>query len=142
MPHVNPDQLEQYVLGTLEGGDAAALEAHAASCESCALALQREARLELGLQDLAALPTPAAARPAPRRRVRVAVATFFAAAAALGLFAWPSAAPSPSQAPAVRRCDEATAPSDCVARAQFDGVLTIGPDRQVVVPRYDETGAP
>jgi hypothetical protein len=39
----------------------------------------------------------------------------------------------------VRRCDVANAAQDCVARAQFDGVLTIGPDRQVVVPRYEGT---
>jgi hypothetical protein len=40
------------------------------------------------------------------------------------------------------RCDQAASPSECLARGQFDGVITIGPDRQVVVPRYDEKGTP
>jgi anti-sigma factor RsiW len=144
MSHIAPEQLEQYVIGALDPTTASLVEAHTASCADCALALQREAQLELGLAAVAALPAPLNAV-RRRRRVGVAaagVALAASAAAAVLVFALFERPPSPESAPRIARCDHVGASSECIARAQFDGVLTIGPGQQVVVPRYDEMGAP
>lgn len=140
--HPTPEQLEQYVLGALDGAGGLELEAHLGACPACTAALAREARLELGLAEAARLPTPLLAR--RRRWVGVAAAGsgLAAAAAAALVLGWFEAAPRPDRAPMVLRCDQAHAPGECLARGQFDGVIAIGPGRQVVVPRYDGEGTP
>lgn len=139
MSHIDPEQFEQYVIGALGDEAASALEAHTASCQTCAAALQREAQLELGLMEVAALPVPLSAR-RPRRFI-AATALSLAAAAGLAFFANLERPPPAEGAPRLARCD-VSGSSECVARAQFDGVITIGPDHQVLVPKYEVTGQP
>src|SRR5262245_10649470 len=52
--HPTSEDLERYVMDLLEERDAAALEAHVAGCAACAAALEREARLEVSLAEVAA----------------------------------------------------------------------------------------
>jgi anti-sigma factor RsiW len=142
MSHLVPEELEHYVIGALDQAGAARVEAHTASCATCAAALQSEARLEVGLLQLAAQPAPLQAF---RRRARVAVAVSALAAAAGLALVFSSVLRvdgRPQPPPRVERCDQSSAPTDCLARAQFDGVLTIGPNQEVVVPRYEQTGSP
>lgn len=142
MSHLVAEELEHYVIGALDEAGAARVEAHTARCATCAAALQREARLEVGLFQLAAQPAPLQAF---RRRARVAVAVSALAAAAglaLGFSSALEVDGQPQPPPRVERCDRSSAPTDCLVRAQFDGVLTIGPGQELVVPRYEQTGAP
>lgn len=140
--HATPDALEQYVIGALDAASAAWVEAHVAGCEACAAALQREARLELSLFEVAAQPSSLAGH--RRRRARLAAALTGLTALAAGA-SWLLSMDRPPPAdghPQVVRCVDARSADECIARAQFDGVLTIGPDRTLVVPNYESGSTP
>lgn len=141
--HVTPDTLEHYVIGALDATSARWVEAHAAGCEACAAALAAEARLELALFEVAAAPPSLEGRRARRARFAAAAVTGFSAlAATVAWLLWVDRPPPPGGHPQVVRCTEVSSAEDCIARAQFDGVLTIGPDERLVVPRYETQGAP
>jgi anti-sigma factor RsiW len=106
--HLTPEELEQYVIGALEPAAVSAVEGHVAGCEACATALRREARLELGLAEVAALhPTATVVRPG-RWRGRLV------------------------------RCEDPRSLPECTAKARFDGLVSLGPGAAIDVPRYDE----
>jgi anti-sigma factor RsiW len=135
--HLNPEGLEQYIQGALDGDEARALEAHAGSCARCAAALQREARLELGLLEVARAPVSLRAFRGRRARLGAAAAVLAAtAAAALAFLVQPR--PALDGPPRLVRCEDPRQASECLASAQYEGLLTIGPDDQLVVPRYDQ----
>lgn len=138
--HLTGDLLEQYVIGALDADSVRFVEGHVAQCPACAGLLQREAQLEVALHDVAAPLQVVSLDARRRRRVRMAVASVGAllAAGVLLSFVMPTGA-GPSAAPALRRCEDATTARDCISRAQFDGVLTIGPGGEPIVPRYDLT---
>ena len=138
--HVTSDILEQYVIGALDAASVSWVETHAADCQACAAALEAEARLELGLFELAAMPPSLEGRRKGRAWLAVGVATALAGAA-MWLFLVDRSPPA-DQRPSVVRCSDAQSAAECIARAQFDGVLTIGPDQQLVVPRYEAEGTP
>jgi hypothetical protein len=133
--HLTQSQLEAWAIGALEEREALAVEAHATACAACGSLLEKEARLEGALAELAQ------ARPLPEPLVfpefkawqRVALVSLGAALAAglaFGLSLWP---PPPREAPAPHCADEA-----CVERANYDGLLTVGPGATVEIPRYEQ----
>jgi anti-sigma factor RsiW len=140
--HLTPEALELYILGALDAEPSLALEAHAATCTACAAALQREARLELGLLEVAR--APASLQGFRRRRLQLGVAGLAAAAAAAVLLLLVQPRATPDGQPRLVRCEDPRQASECLAGAQYDGLLTIGPDNQLVVPLYDASprGAP
>lgn len=140
--HVSPDDLEQYVIGALDAASASWVEAHAARCEACAKALASEAQLELSMFEVAAL--PAALGGARQRRARIAATLTGLTALAAGVLWLFSVERSPPENghPRIVRCADTRSAAECIAQAQFDGVLTIGPDSQLVVPRYEEEVRP
>ncbi|MFZ5444206.1 MAG: anti-sigma factor family protein [Myxococcota bacterium] len=137
--HLGADLLEQYVIGALDADSVRFVEGHVAQCPACARLLQAEARVEVALHELAARGR-VVSLDGRRRRVRAVVASVAAALAAglmLGFFA--GGAPPAGGSPSLRRCDDRHTAQECLSRAQFDGVLTIGPGGEPVVPRYDLT---
>ncbi len=140
--HVSPDDLEQYVIGALDAASVSWVEAHVAQCEPCAKALTREATLELALFDVAALPPSlSGVRQRPARIAAALTAVTALAAGALWLFSVERPPPENGH-PRIARCVDSRSAAECIAQAQFDGVITIGPDRQVLVPRYEEEVRP
>lgn len=135
--HLTTDLVEQYVIGALEGDSARFVEAHVGACPACAALLAKEARLEAALHDVADLANvvPLKAR---RRRLSLAAAGAAMAAGLLALVSLSDRPPPKEKEPRILRCEGTTNPGECVARGQFDGVITIGPDNQLLVPRYDE----
>jgi anti-sigma factor RsiW len=80
--HPGPADFARFVRGELAPRDEAAFEAHVAACEACAGRLVGEARLELGLAEVAAL-GPKRARGARAGAALVASASLAAAGAVL-----------------------------------------------------------
>jgi anti-sigma factor RsiW len=141
-------EFEDYVQGLLPAEGVTAFEAHVASCDACTDTLAREARLELGLEQVAARPHSAPQRVhrwamhrwAVRRRVTVGIA----ASAAMVLAAIPAVltftSARRSQAPHewVGGCLQH--PTErCIARADEEGVFL--PAAGARIPRYDEAAA-
>lgn len=137
--HVGADVVEQYVMGALDAESSRFLETHVAQCAPCAAMLQSEAALEVALHEVAAVNVVSLS--ARRRRMGAFVASAaFAAAAALLVFSL-GRVPAGDEHPVLRECLEASTAQQCISQAQFDGVITIGPDREPIVPRYD-VGSP
>src|SRR5262245_38924836 len=55
--HIDQGDLALYTMGAVEPARAKEIEAHVEACAACALAMQREARLEEALRDISAEPT-------------------------------------------------------------------------------------
>lgn len=135
--HLGNDIVEQYVIGALDADSVRFVEGHVAQCEACARLLQREAQLEVALHDVAAQ-GKVVALSSRRRRVGAVVASVAAALAAGVLLSFVFRG-QPQPSPSLRRCDDVSTAQECLSRAQFDGVLTIGPGGVPVVPRYELT---
>jgi hypothetical protein len=136
--HLTASQLEQYVIGALEPAAVVHLERHVESCELCALALRREAALELKLAEVALDTSPAPlARPFPVRLTAAVLGLSMAAAALLAAVLYVPGQ-SVDGSPRLVRCSDPTSAAACVARADYDGLLSVGPNDEVVVPRYDQ----
>lgn len=158
-PHPPPEAFEQYVLGALGPEAAAALEHHTLDCQSCTLALQREALLEERLREVARAPAPPATvlRPARWRRpppVASALAALLAAAAAVLVLlprpepqrspATPEDVPElalsmdlPEHPPRLVACPDPTSQDTCAAEALARGLLVQYPQGVGDVPRYE-----
>ena len=160
-PHIHPADAEQYVLGAMEPGAAAALEAHTLACSPCALILQREALLEEQLREVAQAPAQEAQviRPARWNRPRVsasaAVGVMMAAAAAVTLLVLrPEQAAQPHtldedfpvmalplELPEVPErlvaCPDLTSQEACASEALARGLLVQYPQGVGEVPRYE-----
>ncbi|HZI07357.1 MAG TPA: hypothetical protein VEZ71_25285 [Archangium sp.] len=160
-PHIHPSDAEQYVLGALEPGAAAALEAHTLTCSPCALLLQREALLEEQLREVAQAPVQQAQviRPARWNRPRVsasaAVGVMMAAAAAVMLLVLrPEQAVQPPtqdedfpvmalplELPEMPErlvaCPDLTSQETCASEALARGLLVQYPQGVGEVPRYE-----
>ena len=164
-PHIHPADAEQYVLGAMEPGAAAALEAHTLACSPCALLLQREALLEEQLREVAQAPAREARgeakiiRPARWNRPRVsasaAVGVMMAAAAAVTLLVLrPEQAVQPPiqdedfpvmalplELPEVPErlvaCPDLTSQETCASEALARGLLVQYPQGVGEVPRYE-----
>jgi hypothetical protein len=143
MFHLSPDDLVGYVMGALDEASSARVETHALRCEGCAARLAAEARLEVSLLEVGAGLEPAAQvwSLAERRRRRVQAAAWSAvgvlAAATLLIILSSERATPLGKEPTVNRCTDPNQAASCIARSAFDGVISIGPDRQLIVPRYD-----
>ncbi len=133
--HPHPEAFEHYVLGLLDAGAQGELEAHLGACPACAAALAREARLELALMEVARAPVSLKATRARRLRLGAAAAAVAAAAAAVLLVV--GTPPGGEQRPRLVDCSDPRSADACLAGAQYDGLLTIGPGNELVVPRYD-----
>lgn len=135
--HLGGDIVEQYVIGALDAESVRFVEGHVAQCPACAKLLQQEAQLEVGLHETARLKNVVSLS-SRRRRVAV-IASAAAAALAAGLvlvFSIDTEPPAAAQ-PKLRHCVDQSTASECISQGQFDGVITIGPDREPIVPRYD-----
>lgn len=137
--HIGADVVEQYVMGALDVESSRFVEGHVAQCAQCAAMLQNEAAIEVAMHEVAAL-KKVVLLSTRRRRVGAAVASaVLAMAAGLVLIVSVDRQPPPhDQRPALRHCLEASTARDCISQAQFDGVITIGPDRELIVPLYDQ----
>jgi hypothetical protein len=140
--HLVADTVEQYVIGALDAESVRFVEGHVARCEACAALLRSEAQLELALHEVAGLHQRRVVSLASRRRrvgaVVVSAVAALAAAAVLVVLSRPE--PLESSRPDLRKCDDPSTATRCIEKARFDGVLTIGPRGEPIVPRYDEVG--
>ena len=137
--HLVADIVEQYVIGALDAESVRFVEGHVAQCPPCARLLQQEAALEVALHETARH-RKVISLSSRRRRIGAVVASAAAVlAAGLVLVFSLDGEPSPSAQPHLRRCVEASTASECISQGQFDGVITIGPNLEPIVPRYDET---
>lgn len=137
--HLVADIVEQYVIGALDAESARFVEGHVAQCAPCAKLLQQEAALEVALHETVRRKTVVSIS-ARRRRVGALVASAAAVlAAGLALVFSLDGEPPPSAQPKLRQCADATTATECISQGQFDGVITIGPNREPIVPRYDLT---
>jgi anti-sigma factor RsiW len=137
--HLVADIVEQYVIGALDADSVRFVEAHVAQCPPCAKLLQEEAAIEVALHEIVRRKKVVSI--ASRRRRIAAVVASAAAVLAAGLvlvFSLESE-PPPSAQPKLRRCVERTTAIECISQGQFDGVITIGPNLEPIVPRYDVT---
>ena len=135
--HIGADVVEQYVMGALDVESSHFVEGHVAQCTQCALLLQREASLELALHEVASM-KKAVLLSARRRKFGAIVASAaLALAAGLVLVVSVDHQPPADKRPLLRDCTEAATARECISRGQFDGVITIGPERELIVPRYD-----
>ncbi len=134
-PHLSTAALERYLAGDADAAEATAVEAHVETCAECAAQLQREARFEMALSEVAAAPR-VIERPRSRRAALVAVGGVLALAAGAAVIVAPST-PSSAHAPRVVACDEPSTHEACMKNAHFDGLLTRGPGRHLEIPRYD-----
>ena len=136
-------EFEEYVQGLLPPTGVAAFEAHVAACDACTAVLTGEARLELGLEQVAAMPRSVprrAHRWAVRRRVAVGLAASAAVvlAALPAVLTWSTSRQNQSPHDWVGRClQQPTA--RCLARANEEGVFI--PAAGARIPRYDEAAA-
>ena len=137
--HLVTDIVEQYVIGALDAESVRFVEGHVAQCAPCARLLQQEAALEVALHETVRR-TKVVSITSRRRRVAALVASAAAVlAAGLALvFSLGSEPPAASQ-PKLRQCVDATTATECISQGQFDGVITIGPRGEPIVPRYDLT---
>jgi anti-sigma factor RsiW len=137
--HLVADIVEQYVIGALDPESVRFVEVHVAQCPACARLLQEEAQVEVALHEVAAR-GHVVSLSSRRRRVGALVASAAAAlAAGVVLTVVFGSTPPASAQPTVRRCVDAATERDCLSQAQFDGVITLDPRGQPVVPRYDVT---
>ena len=135
--HIGADVIEQYVMGALDLESSRFVEGHVTQCPECAAMLQNEARVEVALLEVASL-TKVVSLSSRRRRIGALVASAAVAlAAGLVLIVSADRTPSLEKRPVVRQCSEASTARDCISQAQFDGVITIGPDKEPIVPRYE-----
>lgn len=141
--HLSPDIAEQYVIGALDAESVRFVEGHVAQCGPCAALLQQEARVELALHDVAAMGKVVSLSSRRRRVGAVVLSALAAAAAAVVLVVTQTEQGGPPRAeqPKLRTCSDPSTASRCIEQAQFDGVLTIGPRGEPIVPRYDVGGA-
>lgn len=135
-PHLTEEELSLYVIGGLDAAASQRVEAHAASCEGCAQELEREARLEVQLGEVA--------RAVSRRRKRgsrIGMTIALAVAATLvGIVLWSAGTPAP-QLPQHEEafwivCPDPTS-EECVRAAARSGfaALELG---AAGVPRYED----
>jgi hypothetical protein len=129
--HPDPASFEHFIMGTLDDTERGQFERHAAACERCAAALAREARLELALVELAAMPA------APRRRAARALWAAPMLAAAAALLVWwrvergapfgphPADALAPPSGPVV--CSVVRERAACIAAAHRRGLYVSYP---------------
>ena len=137
--HLVADIVEQYVIGALDAESVRFVEAHVARCAPCAKLLQQEAAIEVALHETARHRKVVSL--SSRRRKLVALVASAAAVLAAGLvlvFSF-DREPAPAAQPGLRHCVEKSTASDCISRGQFDGVITIGPNHEPIIPRYDVT---
>lgn len=139
--HLSPDIAEQYVIGALDAQSVRFVESHVAQCVQCAQLLQQEATLEMGLHEIGQVSSRVISLATRRRRKVGAVVASAAALLAAGLVLVVSYenSNSPSAQPQLRHCVDVSTADECISRGQFDGVITIGPNRQPIIPRYDVT---
>lgn len=145
--HLSKGLLEEYVIGALDDGSMRFVEAHVEGCAACAALLAREARLEGGLYALGERAAVAPLLTGRRRKLSMAVAGIAVAAGVMVVVGLFDSTPPPEKHPHVRRCVDADAAKEgeCLAQARFDGVISIGPGNQLLVPRYElvpETNVP
>jgi hypothetical protein len=136
--HLSGDIVEQYVIGALDAESVRFVEGHVAQCPACARLLQQEAQLEVALHETARI-KDVVSLSSRRRRLVAVVASAAAAALAAGLvlvFSVDTEPPAAAQ-PKLRHCVDQSTASECISQGQFDGVITIGPNRELIVPRYD-----
>lgn len=136
--HLVTDIVEQYVIGALDPESVRFVEGHVAQCPACARLLQEEAALEVQLHELGH-DGQVIALSSRRRRTGAVLASVAVLAAAVVAFFLVESQPPASAQPRVRRCEDVSTASACISKAQFDGVITIGPDREPIVPRYELT---
>ena len=137
--HLVADIVEQYVIGALDAESVRFVEGHVAQCAPCAKLLQEEAALEVALHETARR-TKVVSITSRRRRIAALVASAAAVlAAGVALVFSLASEPSPSSQPKLRQCVDATTATECISQGQFDGVITIGPRGEPIVPRYDVT---
>lgn len=90
--HLSQDALEAYVIGALDEGELARVEAHVSACSACESRLQREASLELAFAHVASHVVEERPRRATRFAAPVAaVSGVLALAAAMLLWLAPHA---------------------------------------------------
>ena len=137
--HLVADIVEQYVIGALDAESVRFVEGHVAQCAACAKLLQQEAALEVALHETVRR-TNVVSLTSRRRRIGALVASAAAVLAAGVVLAFSIESPPPAAAqPKLRQCVDATTATECISQAQFDGVITIGPRGEPIVPRYDVT---
>ncbi len=135
--HIGADVVEQYVMGALDLESSRFVESHVAQCPECAACLQREAAIEVAMHEVGAM-KKVVSLSARRRRAGALVASAAVALAAGLVMVLSVDRPPPSdKRPVVRQCIDKAGAADCISRAQFDGVITIGADGEPIVPRYD-----
>ncbi len=142
--HVSHDIIERYVMGDVDPLAAAAINRHVESCPPCAAMLQREAQVDEAMHTLMDdLRQHPIVRQQPRARHRAfatgALAAGLAMAAAVTLVLAETPAIALKAAPEVQKCASVTRANDCMSRAEFDGLISMGPDRSLRIPRYDQT---
>jgi hypothetical protein len=137
--HLVADIVEQYVIGALDAESVRFVEGHVAQCPSCAKLLQQEARLEVALHETARR-TRVVSISSRRRRIGAVVASAAAllAAGVVLVFSVEREPPAAAQ-PKLRQCVDQSTATECINQGQFDGVITIGPRGEPIVPRYDVT---
>jgi hypothetical protein len=135
--HIGVDVVEQYVMGALDVESSRFVEGHVMQCPACAALLQREAALEVGLHEVAGLKKVVFLTTRRRRITALVASAAVALAAGLVLVVAVDRVPAPESRPGLRQCTDASTARACISRAQFDGVITIGPDLEPIVPRYD-----
>lgn len=134
--HLAADIVEQYVIGALDAESVRFVEGHVAQCPPCAKLLQQEAALEVALHETVRRPKVVSLNSRRRRIAAVASAAAVLAAGLVLVFSIESEPPAAAQ-PKLRRCVDASTASQCISQGQFDGVITIGPNLEPIVPRYD-----
>lgn len=142
MKHLSADIAEQYVIGALDTESVRFVEGHVAQCGECATLLQQEARVEIALHDVAAMGKVVSLSSRRRRLGAVVISAAAAIAAAVILVFVTQSEPPASEQPKLRSCADPSTASQCIEKAQFDGVLTLGPRGEPIVPRYDVGGGP
>ena len=89
--HATAKELELYVLGALDAGQAEGVETHCASCDACSAALAGEASLEIAFEQVA---RKAARAPAARPLRAVAYGAVGVLAMAAAVLLWIGRAPA------------------------------------------------
>jgi anti-sigma factor RsiW len=143
MTHLSPEQLEAFVLGTLDPEGTQALAQHVRDCPACARRLQAEAAFEVLLRDVAntaassaSAPPLALASPWRRRRAVVGGLALALAAGVAALLIWRGAPSRPSPALELNgvtvssrgvRCANGPTQADCLRSAQRRGLFVAYP---------------
>lgn len=141
MKHLSADIAEQYVIGALDAESVRFVEGHVAQCAECASLLQQEARVELALHEVGSMGSVVSLASRRRRVGAVVFSAVAAIAAAVVLVVVTDSEPPAAAQPALRSCTDPSTASQCIEQAQFDGVITIGPRGEPIVPRYEVAGA-